>query len=107
MQWPFANLLIGIGVALLSIAAVVWNIQFRKSIDYKILKENELKEKNKEILDSIQYAKRIQSAILPSTSIIKQALKNSFILYKPKDIVSGDFYWIEQKNDKVFFAAAD
>ena len=107
LQWPFANLLIGIGVALLSIAAVVWNIQFRKSIDYKILIENELKEKNKEILDSIQYAKRIQSAILPSTSIIKQALKNSFILYKPKDIVSGDFYWIEQKNDKVFFAAAD
>ena len=44
LQWPFANLLIGIGVALLSIAAVVWNIQFRKSIDYKILKENELKE---------------------------------------------------------------
>ena len=43
LQWPFANLLIGIGVALLSIAAVVWNIQFRKSIDYKILIENELK----------------------------------------------------------------
>ena len=49
--------------------------------------------KNKEITDSITYAKRIQSAILPSDRLIKKHLRKSFILYKPKDIVAGDFYW--------------
>jgi serine phosphatase RsbU (regulator of sigma subunit) len=66
-----------------------------------------IEEKNKEILGSISYAKRIQGAILPSTRIVKAHLPDSFILYKPKDIVAGDFYWIEQVNDIVLFAAAD
>ncbi len=51
--------------------------------------------KNKEITDSIEYALRIQTAILPPQRIVKQYLENSFILYKPKDIVAGDFYWME------------
>ncbi len=55
----------------------------------------ELEEKNKEITDSIQYAKRIQNAILPSLKVVKEYLNESFILYKPKDIVAGDFYWME------------
>jgi serine phosphatase RsbU (regulator of sigma subunit) len=55
----------------------------------------ELEEKNREILDSITYAKRIQSAILPPNKLVKAYLNNSFILYKPKDIVAGDFYWME------------
>jgi len=67
----------------------------------------ELEEKNREITDSITYAKRIQSAILPPAKVVKEYLKESFILYKPKDIVAGDFYWMEHKNDKVLFAAAD
>lgn len=67
----------------------------------------ELEEKNQEILDSIAYAKRIQSAILPPLSTVQQYLPQSFILYKPKDIVAGDFYWLEHKNDTVLFAAAD
>ncbi len=67
----------------------------------------ELEEKNNEILDSIKYAKRIQSAILPPNHIIEKHLPNSFVLYKPKDIVAGDFYWLEEKNGKVVFAAAD
>jgi tetratricopeptide (TPR) repeat protein len=67
----------------------------------------ELAEKNKEILDSINYAKRIQSAILPPDKLIKETLKESFVLYKPKDIVAGDFYWLEQKNGNTLFAAAD
>lgn len=66
-----------------------------------------VEEKNKEITDSINYAKRIQEAILPSRYTLTQSLKNGFILYKPKDIVAGDFYWLEQKNDIVLFAAAD
>jgi serine phosphatase RsbU (regulator of sigma subunit)/Tfp pilus assembly protein PilF len=66
-----------------------------------------LEEKNKEILDSITYAKRIQSAILPQPKLVKQFLEDSFILYKPKDIVAGDFYWLEVVGDTVMFAAAD
>jgi len=54
-----------------------------------------VEEKQKEILDSIAYALRIQTAILPPQKIVKQHLENSFILYKPKDIVAGDFYWME------------
>ena len=71
------------------------------------LAHDELEEKNQEIIDSIIYAKRIQSAILPPMKVVKEYLKESFILYKPKDVVAGDFYWMEQKNGKVLFAAAD
>jgi len=67
----------------------------------------QLEEKNQEIMDSIAYAKRIQSAILPPSKLVKKYLPNSFILYKPKDIVAGDFYWMENKEDKILFAAAD
>jgi serine phosphatase RsbU (regulator of sigma subunit)/Tfp pilus assembly protein PilF len=68
---------------------------------------NQLEEKNKEILDSITYAKRIQSAVLPPLRIVKEYLPNSFVFYMPKDIVAGDFYWLEHTEDKVMFAACD
>jgi len=55
--------------------------------------------KNQEILDSIQYAKRIQNAILPPLKVVKEYLQESFILYKPKDIVAGDFYWLESLSE--------
>lgn len=63
--------------------------------------------KNREITDSINYAKRIQNAILPPPKLVKEYIPDSFILYKPKDVVAGDFYWMEQKDDKILFAAAD
>lgn len=66
-----------------------------------------VEEKNEEITDSIHYAKRIQAAILPSQKVINELLTNCFIVYKPKDIVAGDFYWLEKKNDKILFAACD
>jgi tetratricopeptide (TPR) repeat protein len=66
-----------------------------------------VEEKNKEITDSIRYAKRIQNAILPPDKVVKESLKESFILYMPKDIVAGDFYWLDNKNNTVLFAAAD
>jgi serine phosphatase RsbU (regulator of sigma subunit)/Tfp pilus assembly protein PilF len=69
--------------------------------------KKEVEEKNKEILDSIRYAKRIQDAILPSMDAMGQALKNGFVLYKPKDVVAGDFYWMEKVGSRVYFAAAD
>lgn len=64
-------------------------------------------EKNKEITDSITYAKRLQEAILPPPDFLNKYLPNNFILYKPKDIVAGDFYWAEKINDLFFIAAAD
>jgi serine phosphatase RsbU (regulator of sigma subunit) len=63
--------------------------------------------KNREITDNLTYAKRIQSAILPDIKLIYKTLEQSFILYLPKDIVSGDFYGFAQKNNKVLIAAAD
>jgi tetratricopeptide (TPR) repeat protein len=66
-----------------------------------------IEEKHKEITDSITYAKRIQSAILPSFNLIQSVLPESFVIYKPKDIVAGDFYWLEVVEDTVLFAAAD
>ncbi|MFT7611912.1 MAG: serine phosphatase RsbU (regulator of sigma subunit) [Parvicellaceae bacterium] len=68
---------------------------------------DELEEKNTEIMDSIAYAKRIQSAILPPTKLVKEYLHESFILYKPKDVVAGDFYWMEPVKGKILFASAD
>jgi serine phosphatase RsbU (regulator of sigma subunit)/ligand-binding sensor domain-containing protein len=73
-----------------------------------------IEEAHQEIKDSITYAKRIQSAILPPVKLVKEYLKESFIFYKPKDVVAGDFYWMESvipseisKNTIVLFAAAD
>ncbi len=60
-----------------------------------------------QVTDSINYAKRIQDAILPPERLTKELLPDSFIFFKPKDIVSGDFYWIEKSNNKVYFAAVD
>jgi serine phosphatase RsbU (regulator of sigma subunit) len=71
------------------------------------LAHSELEEKNQEILDSIIYAQRIQSAILPASTKLQKYLKDGFVLYKPKDIVAGDFYWVESSGDNVYFAAAD
>ncbi|MEX2483577.1 MAG: SpoIIE family protein phosphatase [Brumimicrobium sp.] len=92
--------LIAIGVVLL-IALIL--IPYSR----KILREDDRKKKlfmqqkliieesHREIKDSISYAKRIQSAILPPSKIVKESIQESFILYKPKDIVAGDFYWME------------
>ncbi len=74
------------------------------------LKNELLSTRNKEVHDSISYAKYLQNAILPSRKLIKEQLKRSFVLYKPKDIVAGDFYWMElceADKDLVLFAAAD
>jgi len=75
----------------------------------KVTKKQKLviEAQNNEIVDSITYAKRIQSAILPSQKLVQELLPDSFIIYKPKDIVAGDFYWLEHKENKVLFAAAD
>lgn len=74
----------------------------------------ELKEKNEDFISSIRYAERIQQAILPHEQKMKKLLPDSFVLFKPKDIVSGDFYWAEEipatnkrNNRLVVYATAD
>ncbi|HYG53480.1 MAG TPA: SpoIIE family protein phosphatase [Flavobacteriales bacterium] len=66
-----------------------------------------LEELYKDVTDSIRYAKRLQESILPPDIIVKKMLPESFILFKPKDIVSGDFYWFYQRKEQVLFAAVD
>lgn len=87
------------------------NQQLEKTVSertHEILLQKELiEEKQKEILDSINYAKRIQEAILPSRYSLTEHLQNGFVLYRPKDIVAGDFYWLETTADYLFIAAAD
>lgn len=74
----------------------------------QVEKQKEIvEEKNREILDSIAYAKRIQDAILPGSQKWKENLPDSFILYLPKDIIAGDFYWMEETENYIFIAAAD
>ncbi|WKV12296.1 tetratricopeptide repeat protein [Marivirga harenae] len=79
-----------------------------KSINSDVVRKNELiEEKNKNITDSINYAKRIQTALLPFSHRISKQLEDYFIYYNPKDIVSGDFYWFSESEDKVILAVAD
>lgn len=112
------GIIIIVAVAFLLCVTVVflWILFKRFSITNRqkeiIEKQKEiLSEKQGEIIDSITYAKRLQLAILPSLSRLKKYLPNSFVLYKPKDIVAGDFYWLhhitEGNKEIVFVAAAD
>lgn len=87
--------------ALESVLVVSHDITERKMI------ELEIQNKNKKITESINYAKRIQNAILPNNRVINKALPDSFILYKPRDVVSGDFPWFVQMKDEIFIAAVD
>lgn len=91
------------------LAGVIFNNYKRKQKDNQLITEQKLivELKNKEILSSIEYAKRIQTAILPPPRVVKQYLKNSFILYLPKDIVAGDFYWMEHADNYIYLAACD
>jgi serine phosphatase RsbU (regulator of sigma subunit) len=88
---------------------VTWSFIKTRSYAEKQINEqkSQLEDKNKEVTDSITYAQRIQKAILPSHRLIENYLPKSFVIYLPKDIVSGDFYWVEKKENKIFFAVAD
>jgi len=71
------------------------------------LQNEEIKRQKTEIIDSIIYARRIQTAVLPADNLLKDLLYRYFILYRPRDIVSGDFYWARRIDNKVFIAVAD
>ena len=78
-----------------------------KSNSLLALQNYTIEKKNIDILDSIDYAKTIQEALLPNIELKQRIFPNSFILFKPKDIVSGDFYWFAEKNGKKIMAACD
>jgi serine phosphatase RsbU (regulator of sigma subunit) len=69
--------------------------------------KDQILEQSKDITDSIQYARRIQSAILPHDEVIKYLLPKHFILYKPRNVVSGDFYWLTHKRGEIIIVVAD
>ncbi len=71
------------------------------------LQRDEILVKNKHITDSINYAKRIQTAALPQNTYLKELLPKSFILFRPRDVVSGDFYRVNEMNDKIVALVAD
>lgn len=74
----------------------------------EVLKQKDIiEQKNQSITDSIQYASRIQTAVLPPINFLDEWGLENFILFKPKDIVSGDFYWGVKKNEKIMIAAVD
>ena len=105
----------GLGLVIL-FAVFIFNRFKLTQKQNKIIEEQKhiVEEKQKEILDSINYAKRIQQAILPNDKTVAALLPDSFILYKPKDIVAGDFYWMESfvrasesEGKHIYLAAAD
>jgi serine phosphatase RsbU (regulator of sigma subunit) len=68
---------------------------------------DEIDEKNLSIMSSITYARQIQKAILPPREVLDRAFPENFVLHKPKDIVSGDFYWMAERNNRIIFSVAD
>lgn len=106
-----------LGLLLVAVFAIIIFKRLKLTREQKIIIEeqktevvkayDELEEKNQEIMDSIVYAKRIQKAILPPDKLVKEYLEDSFIFYLPKDIVAGDFYWMQPISNGVLFAAAD
>ena len=69
--------------------------------------KNEIERQHKSVTDSIRYAKLIQNAVLPSQEILKESFQDVFLFWRPKDIVSGDFYWMKRIGDTVIFTVAD
>jgi serine phosphatase RsbU (regulator of sigma subunit) len=82
-------------------------LELKKSKEIIEEKHMEVVHQKKEITDSINYARNIQKSLIPDEKQFNSFFKDSFVLFKPKDIVSGDFYWITEKNNHVFYATAD
>jgi PAS domain S-box-containing protein len=96
------------GIFIKEFQCIVRDISERKKAIHLLAKQKMIiEQKNKDILDSISYAKRIQDAIFPPEALVKELLPQSFVLFKPKDIISGDFYWVEKFHNKTYIAAVD
>jgi serine phosphatase RsbU (regulator of sigma subunit) len=102
------SLLIGLLLVILLVIIIYNRYRIKTQTSNRLSVQNKLiAQKNKEITDSIEYAKNLQLAIMPPAEYINELFSDNFIFYKPKDIVSGDFYWFDTVGDKVYFAAVD
>ena len=99
---------IGVVILIIFLIIVYKNFEKKKALSLSLEDQNLLiEQKNKDITDSINYAKKIQNSIMPDINEFGNLFQDSLIYYKPKDIVSGDFYWFEHFNNSIVFAAAD
>ncbi|MBK8927537.1 MAG: tetratricopeptide repeat protein [Crocinitomicaceae bacterium] len=113
--WQLAASLLLTALTLGLLIYVYRNSKKQKQMNNLLLEKNEeinlqkiiIEEKNIELTDSITYAKRIQSALLPSQNKLNDVLGNHFIFFRPKDIVSGDFYFVYKSGEKKYFSVAD
>ncbi len=99
-----------IGSFLILMVAVLMFKMFRDKQKANIILEEKnalITRQKQEITDSIKYASRIQTAVLPTSTLIANVLPEHFVLFMPRDIVSGDFYWMTRKNNKIVLVAAD
>jgi ligand-binding sensor domain-containing protein/serine phosphatase RsbU (regulator of sigma subunit)/membrane-bound lytic murein transglycosylase MltF len=85
----------------------VANTEIEAQRDFARLQRDHIAQQQKSIMDSIQYAQTIQNSLLPAGPLLKELLPDHFILFKPRDIVSGDFYWVHKGNDYLYLTAAD
>ena len=110
----YAAVALGAGL-LLFLVFVYRNLQRNRRINELLEDQNTeiirqkgiIEEKNKDIIDSINYAQRLQGNILPPEHLVAGLFRESFVFFRPKDIVSGDFYWVEEKGDEVYVAVVD
>ena len=98
----------GLGlVLLLAFFLITVNAAKRKANEQLGEQNKIIAEKNKDITDSITYALRIQKSVMPDERILQKSVSEYFILNKPRDIVSGDFFWLAQKDNRTYIAVAD
>ncbi|HSH64533.1 MAG TPA: tetratricopeptide repeat protein, partial [Bacteroidia bacterium] len=98
----------GLGLLSVSVFSIYRRYRFKQKANVILEKQKEeIQQKNMLITDSIDYAQTIQQAVLPTQEDINQLIPHSFILYKPKAVVSGDFYWIGQVKERLVCAVAD
>jgi serine phosphatase RsbU (regulator of sigma subunit)/ligand-binding sensor domain-containing protein len=83
------------------------NAEIEAQRDLATSQRDQISAQKKEITDSLNYARKIQKSLLPSDRILKSILPEHFILFKPRDIVSGDFYWAAEKSGRIYLCAAD
>ncbi|MCA1761419.1 MAG: PP2C family protein-serine/threonine phosphatase [Cryomorphaceae bacterium] len=101
--------LLGLGIFVFFLLHFIQRILLKEDKLKKLLREqsNVIENKNKEIVNSINRAKTIQDAILPEMAKMRKAFPEMFIMFQPRDIVSGDFFWIGEKNGSTYLAVAD
>lgn len=106
---------VGIATTILLVVGLFWSHKHVANANKKLKEYSQqtrkqshlVRQKNNDILSSILYAKRIQRAVMPTEEKLAKVIPNSFVLYLPKDVISGDFYWIRQRDNTIYFAVAD